>query len=491
MGTHNLYLHSNNVYYQDNTNIYKLDSVGNAILTIQHSNVRKIIIDNEQRICVYNNPMGVYKYSPTGALVRTYLDANDMDTQGNVYKGYSLDYSLQYTNGTFTPIKLCKYDTAYNCVGCASVSSMTNYHQPQPLHGRLNSFIYSDDRAYLNITAYTGGAVNSLRRNVAQVNCYNPNVQPALPIANYSIDTIASCQYKFNDSSINAVPPTTWLPMTMPGFVLVSSGIVPHGISLPIFNGNYQLGMVAYNEFGLDTVVKTLTLNNSYLPTKFQLIKSGDCAAQTIKLKLPPGYNNFRWSNGSQTDSITITYPDTTTYTALKAFYANCTVQESYPVKANWVLPTVNLTLNGGYLFASYPALYNRWYHNNVLIATGIDSLLPTLRGDYFVIVTDSLTGCIVQSNTINYSPIGTNDTQNTTSYIVPNPSNGKFFVRTNADFIEHLTIYDTKGTQVYYQKNYNTKQYIDVTHLPKGIYTLQLMATKKQRITTQKLILN
>ncbi len=121
----------------------------------------------------------------------------------------------------------------------------------------------------------------------------------------------------------------------------------------------------------------------------------------------------------------------------------------------------------------------NQWYLNDTAIgnATGVTDTAH-LPGQYYTVVTDPVTGCMLTSNKLNYNP--TNNPIGLT--IAPNPSNGSFlleFAFTTSDNTA-VQLYDMIGQRVYDQElgNYNGvfSQQIDVMNLASGIYVLKII---------------
>lgn len=69
---------------------------------------------------------------------------------------------------------------------------------------------------------------------------------------------------------------------------------------------------------------------------------------------------------------------------------------------------------------------------------------------------------------------------------IFPNPNNGKFQILTNGDGqIKEVVIYNIIGEQVFYQKFGELNLNVDLTHLEKGLYMIQIYnSDEKEKIT-------
>jgi subtilisin-like proprotein convertase family protein len=113
--------------------------------------------------------------------------------------------------------------------------------------------------------------------------------------------------------------------------------------------------------------------------------------------------------------------------------------------------------------------------------------------GNYTLNVTD-VNGCTNTSNMLNIS-----DSVSAKVFVYPNPSNGTFQVRyyapANNRSPRGINIYDAKGNRVYVQNYPNTSAYqqmnVDIRALSNGIYWIEIIDNKGERVAVGRAIVN
>ncbi|HXB91774.1 MAG TPA: T9SS type A sorting domain-containing protein, partial [Puia sp.] len=140
--------------------------------------------------------------------------------------------------------------------------------------------------------------------------------------------------------------------------------------------------------------------------------------------------------------------------------------------------PTITLS---GNILTSSAATGNQWYVSDSLLA-GSTAQTDTAKfpGQYYTIVTDPITGCILQSNKITFTPSsGGNPSIGLT--VAPNPSNGVFSLSFFMSTVDNtsITLTNTLGQKVY-QADYPGfsglfSQQINVAYLASGMYVLKI----------------
>lgn len=142
--------------------------------------------------------------------------------------------------------------------------------------------------------------------------------------------------------------------------------------------------------------------------------------------------------------------------------------------------PSPVITLAGN-VFTSSAASGNQWFLNDSVLA-GKTAVTDTAKfpGVYYTQVTDPVTGCVLTSNKVLFTPTGdANTTIGLTT--APNPSPGVFqlqFYMTTPDNTT-ITLTNTLGQKVYEEDHpgfsglYN--QQIDAANLSSGIYVLRI----------------
>jgi len=92
--------------------------------------------------------------------------------------------------------------------------------------------------------------------------------------------------------------------------------------------------------------------------------------------------------------------------------------------------------------------------------------------------------------STINIYEVGLNQNNiEQTIQVFPNPSKGKISLILNFSELTDLVLYNLAGQSVFNQMGISRNKIIDLGHLAKGIYNMQLKTNNK--IFNKKLILN
>jgi hypothetical protein len=142
--------------------------------------------------------------------------------------------------------------------------------------------------------------------------------------------------------------------------------------------------------------------------------------------------------------------------------------------------PSPAVTLSGNILTSSASS-GNQWYLNDSALA-GSTGVTDTAKfpGVYYTVVNDPVTGCVLTSNKVTFTPTGdANTTIGLTT--APNPSTGVFqleFYMVTADNTA-ITLSDMMGQKVY-EADYPGfsglfNQQVNVGNLASGMYVLRL----------------
>ena len=78
-------------------------------------------------------------------------------------------------------------------------------------------------------------------------------------------------------------------------------------------------------------------------------------------------------------------------------------------------------------------------------------------------------------------------NTTNASSFLSPNPNNGKFNLQLKENTLSEIFIYNDMGQLVYQQKNNSSSQQIDLSAQPKGIYFVKVQSADK--VYTEKVV--
>jgi Subtilase family/GEVED domain/Secretion system C-terminal sorting domain len=140
--------------------------------------------------------------------------------------------------------------------------------------------------------------------------------------------------------------------------------------------------------------------------------------------------------------------------------------------------PTITLTDS---ILRSSADSGNAWYVNDSLTAsTGVTDT-ARIAGVYYTTVTDPVTGCVLQSNSITYTP-GGGGNASIGLRLGTNPNKGsfllQFYMSTTAN--TSIELYDVFGNRVYEEQNPDFSgsyaKTIDVLNLASGMYVLRII---------------
>ncbi len=255
----------------------------------------------------------------------------------------------------------------------------------------------------------------------------------------------------------------------------------------PSANTNYVLtgtdGNGCSNNASLGVVVNAL-------PTPTITGLDSICVGDSTTLTASGGSSYF-WSTFSANTSITVSPPVFTTYTVTATDANGCEGTASIGVTVNALPATPVITQSGNTMsttagFASY-----QWYFNgNPIPGANASSYTATQSGGYSVTVTNG-SGCDASSTVFTFIFVAVNPA-NASSFglvVFPNPNDGRFTIQLDLERDRNvaLGIYDLAGKQVWNQSGdlpYGEwKQGLDLSHLSKGTYLLQVIS-EGQKVT-------
>lgn len=141
--------------------------------------------------------------------------------------------------------------------------------------------------------------------------------------------------------------------------------------------------------------------------------------------------------------------------------------------------PVVTITMQGDTLFA--PAGYTyAWYQTGfpTTILSTANYYVPPTAGSYYLVATDSL-GCEVSSNTINAN-VGVMELMNNADIQLSHSDHTLIVNLPSYNKYNRLQIIDLTGRLITAQSCHNkTEVTIDISHLAKGMYTLQAIGAQ------------
>ena len=283
----------------------------------------------------------------------------------------------------------------------------------------------------------------------------------------------------FEDHSLNA--PDSWW-WSAPGAYPANSSL-QHPTFVFSTPGTYQVSLVVSNAAGSDTLIRSITVGAP--PVVSVAGTDSICKGRSVVLSAS-GADTYVWSNGAQTQSITVS-PQSNTQYRVTGFISGCFDTAQIQVSVYQALPTPQVSKLNDTLFSNASS-GNQWYYYNSQIAGANDTFyVATLPGYYQVQVRDSL-GCRSElSLPIAVTPglMQKNADPKGTYLIYPNPSQGNISIVTSevhANLL--LELFTNTGYLVHKQPlgecSASKPALADLSHLSRGVYVLRLSDGKE-----------
>ncbi len=220
-------------------------------------------------------------------------------------------------------------------------------------------------------------------------------------------------------------------------------------------------------------------------------LKATICEGTSVAL-IANGAATYTWLpstglNATTGDSVTANPTVTTIYAVIgtSATGYKSIAYDTVYVNPLPAIPTV--TIEGDTLSSSV-AQGNQWYRNDTLIAGATQqTYITTQPGMYYVIVTDSVTGCSATSNTATVTGIEQLTINRGQLTVYPNPANTSFVIQTTSTETQLMQVFDITGKLILSQNIYNNKTTIDASALADGIYFVNLKGD--EGAATEKLV--
>lgn len=215
------------------------------------------------------------------------------------------------------------------------------------------------------------------------------------------------------------------------------------------------------------------------------------CEGDVASISTMGSYSSYLWSTNDTTASIAV---DTSQTIFVEVTNSSSCKAWSDTIYSYWHAlpqkPVLTLFGNDTLIYSTNDEL--QWYYNiNPLVGETDTFLIVQNNGDYFLTVTDSFS-CVNYSDTITILTIGNQLIEDGVEVkIFPNPTNNKLLVKTTLQQpIFGLNLLDVTGKIVdAITPISNTQIEVNLEHLPKGIYYLQLHF--KEYSITRKVILS
>ncbi|MBL4585711.1 MAG: T9SS type A sorting domain-containing protein, partial [Flavobacteriales bacterium] len=180
--------------------------------------------------------------------------------------------------------------------------------------------------------------------------------------------------------------------------------------------------------------------------------------------------------SGDETYTVSAMYMDT-----IPSLVTGCDSVMTIDVTIN-VLPDVGVTVTNPTLTANATSAAYQWLDcndNDAIIQGATNQAYMALsNGSFAVEVTES--GCTDTSACVSVFAVNINDVENEPFRVYPNPTPGQVNIEMSADVSGTLTLLDVTGKAVLSRKVNGSSLVLDLSELAKGIYTVQLIAEKK-----------
>jgi hypothetical protein len=209
-----------------------------------------------------------------------------------------------------------------------------------------------------------------------------------------------------------------------------------------------------------------------------------------------PGY---QWQvNGSNVGTNTGTYSSSTLSNndvVSCMLISNMPAVAGNPAQSNAITVTINpappvpTISQNGTLLSSSATSGNQWFYNLSPLPDAFGSSYSASQNGYYT-VTVTVNGCSSTSSAINVSNVGILEfKENVALNVFPNPNSGEFVILYELPTISeyHIEIKNMLAQSVYTKDgvalNGEVFERVDITKLPKGIYTVSVIANKTESL--------
>lgn len=267
----------------------------------------------------------------------------------------------------------------------------------------------------------------------------------------------------------------------------LSNPYILNPIAQPVSTTTYTLTVTdCFGAVASDAVTIIVTQLISITAPHDTTLCVGESVLLTPAIANGCGNNTFIWmpATGLQNSNIVnpvCTPSQTTTYTITGVDCCGCTAMDTVTISVDPPagLPLVNIS--GDTLCSNY-ATGNQWYNSLGIILGATDQCYITSDTGIFYVLVNGV-NCDVESPFVHKSVFSSirDDNRDVGISIFPNPNNGSFLfsgVFNNND-INIISIYDSKGKIVYFEKQKITGniKHIDISDMPEGVYSLKILS--------------
>lgn len=411
-------------------------------------------------------------------------NANTTSTGDWVYQGTSLTVTEQPCNPPAQPTQIS--GTGSPCVGStqtysvAADPSATSYTWTLP-NG------WTGTSSSNSITATAGSTAGNI--TVVAFNACGPSSIQSFSVNPIQISAIVATTNVLCNGNVDgtatviasggAVPYTyDWIPN-------VSSG--PSANALPA--GNYT---VTVSNAGNCPTTQSFTINEPPVLVADAGSSVPACEGSSVVLGgIPPSGGTppytYQWIgntgviSSSLSPVVSATSNENFIFTVTDA--NGCSASDSTQLSVVSLPTPSTITAFNDTLFASQTFNY-QWYYNNTLIQGATSNIYaPTANGDYYVEVTDPVTGCTNQSQPFTYLSTAISAVQLTNIAIYPNPASENIVVTNDWRSQRELNyqLISSIGTVVSSGQLQELSPSLSVSSLSNGCYSLLLECEGKR----------
>ncbi len=292
------------------------------------------------------------------------------------------------------------------------------------------------------------------------------------PYSGNSPVTVLAGSYTYTVTDANNCSVTETITVTQPAAIVASQTIsLCSGQSLSIGSNTYTSSgtYVDVLQSQINGCDSTLTTELTILPAIIHTQNVTLCFGEVLSV----GSNIYN-ASGTYTDVLTASNDCDSTLTTVLV-----------------INPAIDVTtsLSGLTISANESSATYQWIDcdnsNQPIAGETNQSFTASANGNYAVIVTQN--NCSDTSACVNISTVGIKDvSKSNTVTIYPNPSNGIYNI-TGLTINSKIIVYDAIGQIVYTSITTESKETIDISNLPNGVYVIQL--NSENGIITKKVI--
>ncbi|MES2731844.1 MAG: S8 family serine peptidase [Bacteroidota bacterium] len=214
------------------------------------------------------------------------------------------------------------------------------------------------------------------------------------------------------------------------------------------------------------------------------------CVGDSVTLSAPKAYDQYLWSTGESTPSITVKESG-----SFKVAVANVgcpgPVSELVIIEVNHNLPPKPEVATLGLRLMSSSTTGNQWFQDGHLIAGATQQAYAvSATGKYMVRVNQA--GCEITSDEVSIIVTDLDNTSANGIELYPNPAQQRFVVKypiSQASSRVTATVYNAMGMELFAQELRAEQQVwhgiFEVAHLSQGVYFIKIMENGKVAVRT------